>query len=191
MDIYEKIGLLHSTCSSNHILVLNNIYKTCKEMLTDRGCTHIEECSDIMQALDKNEVVLSGFPLNIKVYFYNEERVGVKFIRSLEKETGNIIIISLEGPTTFTKKEAEKQSFQFFLFKDLCVNITKHKIVPKHELVINSSLQWNNEDLPKIYTTDPVVCYYNFPIDSVIKITRTFGCHEPMVYYRLVSPISL
>lgn len=186
--LLEKIGSIHSTCHIDGEMVLMRIIKNCKDMLTDRGCTRIEETGDIIESMEQNEPVLKGRDgKKIDVYFYNEERVGVKIMRSLleENTVDKIIILSLDGPTTFTRKEAEGLPVQFFLLKDLFINITKHEIVPKHELC-TETLPWSNSELPKIFSSDPIIQYYDFPVGSILKISRTVGAHEPCVYYRLI-----
>jgi len=105
-----------------------------------------------------------------------------------------IIIVSLEGPTAFTKKEAENNypNIQFFLFQQLCVNITKHALVPKHECLgpterSNMKIRvFHDEEWPKLYTSDPIAQYYNYKAGDLIKITRTVGYPEPVYFYRLV-----
>ena len=187
-SIVEKIGSIHSTCLIDGEKVLETILKNCEQMLLDRGCKRVEKCSNIVKCMENNTPVLKGRNCKkIDVYFYNEERVGVKILRTLldESTMDKIIILSLEGPTTFTKKEAENLPVQFFLYKDLFVNITKHEIVPKHELCTDN-LPYSNEELPKIFVSDPIIQYYDFPIGSVIKISRTLGAHEPSIYYRLI-----
>lgn len=156
-------------------------------MLMDRGCSHVER-RDV--DFDSNEIepCLIGTGIHtFHVFFHNEDRVGVKMLRHLIENTAadTNIVVSTEGPTTFTRKEAEGSNVQFFLFKDLSVNITRHKIVPKHELVIGE-IPWSVDELPRIPVSDPVVMYYNFKPGSVVKISRVLGAHEPQVYYRLV-----
>jgi len=184
----DKVGLIHSTTKTVGLNVLEKVIKTCSEMLSDRGCTNIEITNDILESMEEVTQILKGRGAKqIDVFFYNEERVGVKFLRNLLEESSIdlIIIVSLDGPTTFTKKEAENIPVQFFTFKDLCVNITKHRIVPKHELC-TEQINWSVKELPKIPEFDPIVQYYNFPVGSIIKISRTFGSHEPTIYYRHV-----
>ncbi len=189
-QLIEKIGSIHSTCLVDGHKILDNILKNCYQMLKDRGCSEVESTQNIVECMENVNPVLKGRGIkNIDIYFSNEERVGVKYLRNILEETtvDKIILCSLDGPTTFTKKESEVADVQFFFFKDLFVNITKHQIVPKHELCIDQ-IPYTKEELPKISITDPIVQYYDFPLNSIIKIHRTFGSHEPSVYYRLIGP---
>lgn len=187
-SLLGKIGSIHSTCIVDGEKVLRDILNNCETMLFDRGCKEVEKTENLLETMEQNEPVLRGRNgKNIDVFFYTEERVGVKFLRNVVDNTmiDKTIILSLDGPTTFTKKESEQLPIQFFTFKDLSVNITTHKIVPKHELC-DDNLQWSNEELPKLYSWDPIVQYYDFPVGSIIKIYRTIGSGEPQIYYRLI-----
>tara|TARA_B100000214_G_C23971794_1_gene630561 strand:- start:1806 stop:2384 length:579 start_codon:yes stop_codon:yes gene_type:complete len=187
--LVDKIGSIHSTCLVDGIKVLERVLENCEQMLEDRGCTTVEKTNNIIESMEKNEPVLMGRNgKDINVYFVNDERVGVKFMRNVIEETSvdKIIMCSLEGPTTFTKKESEDSNIQYFLFKDLFVNITRHEIVPKHELC-TENIPYSQNELPLISVNDPIIQYYDFPIGSIVKINRTFGAHEPSCYYRLIG----
>ena len=122
------------------------------------------------------------------MYLHAEDKVGVKFVRTvLEAASGDVIIISLDGPTPFTKKECDGKRIQFFLIKELCENITHHSLVPKHERVESLPPDILKEHLPLILETDPIVQYHNWPIGTVVRVLRSFGGHEPIPYLRVVS----
>lgn len=189
-ELIEKIGSIHSTCLVDGNKILENILTTCTQMLQDRGCSEVEKTSNILECIENLQPVLKGRGVrSIDIYFSNEERVGVKYLRNILESTtvDKLILCSLDGPTTFTKKESELSDVQFFLLKDLYVNITRHKIVPKHELCVEP-ISYTTEEIPKISINDPIVQYYDFPLNSIIKIYRKFGSHEPTIYYRLICP---
>ena len=136
-SILNKIGQVNNTATSNYNLILERVLKTITEMLKDRGFAITNDCrtiGDIVYKMQENEAILSGanHTSSIMVFFHDEERVGVKQLRAWnEKYVDNsIIIVSLEGPTAFTKKEADAHysNVEFFTFKSLCVNITKHHL---------------------------------------------------------------
>ena len=138
---------------------------------------------------------------SIIVFFHNEERIGVKQLRNWSEDNmgSKLIIVSLEGPTAFTKKEADQNypNVQFFTFQNMSVNITKHTLVPKHEKITYDSIKHlyavnSSEEWPKLYRPDPISQYYNFKDGDLIRISRTLGYPEPVYYYRLVCnpPVS-
>ena len=131
------------------------------------------------------------------VLFHNEERVGVKHVRTWIETFGddNIIIVSLEGPTSFTRKETDNsyKNVQYFMFKQICVNVTHHHMVPKHERMTPDQIRLfpygqsnNSASFPRLYTTDPISQYYDYKVGDIIRIVRTVGTQEPMYYYRIV-----
>lgn len=70
------------------------------------------------------------------------------------------------------------------------VNITKHVLVPRHERCAPGELErmcaihhTSPELLPVLLTTDPVCRWYDFPVGSMIKITRASG----EIAYRVVK----
>lgn len=205
--ILTKIGKVHNTSSCITEDIIMRCSGTINQMLLDRGFDEITGCSTFNQITDcmqNCQIIFQGIDSDsgaiIDVFFHNEERVGVKQMRNwCEESIANVIIIvSLDGPTSFTRKETDNydRQVQFFTFKELCVNITKHLLVPKHELMNEeekAKLQFlkNPNDLPKLYSNDKVSQYYNFKVGDVIRVTRTIAYSEPVVYYRLVTQPAL
>ena len=72
------------------------------------------------------------------VSFRGEDRVGVKFMRSLDEEYSSgdveVVVVSIEGPTTCTRKETIELRpwVQMLTFKDVYTNVTRHCLVHKH-----------------------------------------------------------
>lgn len=196
--LLNKIGQLNSTTTANYTVVLERVLKTCVEMLKDRKYNVTVDCrtvGDIIYKIEQNDSVMVGESQSgtAIVFFHNEDRVGVKQLRNWNdcNQGSQIIIVSIEGPTAFTKKEAEQNypDVQFFTFKDLCVNITRHHLVPKHEKLEKNEVNYQvstDEDWPKLYTTDAISQYYNFKPGDLIRVTRIMGYAEPVFYYRLV-----
>lgn len=200
-SLLTRIGTIHNTsvCAPHDVLI--KCLSTLREMMHDRSLIHIQGVSNYAQAIQciqDSSIVLMGTTDNgasTAVFFHNEDRVGVKQLRIWceHSDAATIIIVSLEGPTSFTKKETEhyERSIQFFTFKELCVNITRHALVPKHtklssdECTSNEFLK-NPNDLPRLYSNDKVAIYYNYKPGDIIRITRTVAYSEPVVYYRLV-----
>ena len=169
-------------------------------MLKDRKYVAIQACQtfdEIKRNMTEQRVIVSGVGEGghvVHTFFHNEEKVGVKHLRMWLDGcvADKIIIVSLDGPTAFTKKEAENShtNVKFFCFKDVCVNITRHSLVPPHEKVKESEIPFEltdkRKELPHIWTNDKVVQYYAFEPGDVIRIRRTSGSQEPTYYYRMV-----
>ena len=201
-ELLSKIGQLNNSATASYGLVLERVMRTSSEMLRDRGYTVSTDCrtiGDITYKMEHNAPVLRGERAgnpSITLYFHNEERVGVKQLRQWNELHPNSdhIIVSVEGPTSFTRKEVEQVAddhTQFFMFKSLCANITRHSLVPKHERmspaeVFDLPVAGSIPELPKLYTTDPISQYYNYKCGDLIRVTRIVGCSEPVFYYRTV-----
>ena len=196
-----KIGKIHNTSCCMTEDVISRSLTTLYQMLSDRNHRHIQGCTTQAQAVqcmqDLEIVLRATSPTGhiTDVYFHNEERVGVKQMRNWceNSDSTTIIIVSLDGPTSFTRKETESydRQVQYFTFKELCVNITHHALVPKHEIVSPEECRTNPflkhpKDLPRLYSNDKVSNYYNYKVGEIIKITRVIAYSEPCVYYRLV-----
>lgn len=173
-------------------------------MLKDRGLDFVQACQTIDEVTQN---MLEGRPVvtassersetghsHTCIYFHNEDRVGVKALRQwIEASVADeIIVVSLDGPTAFTRKEAEQTcpQVQFFQFRDLCVNITHHILVPKHQRItekdIPLELSSTKHELPMLWTSDKVAQYYAYKPGDIVRITRIVGTQEPVHYYRIV-----
>lgn len=201
-SILSKIGRIHNTSVCNTEDVIQRCIVTLREMLQDRLYANIQGCftySSALNAMQEGQRVLyacdSPRHKDVDVFFHSEEKVGVKQLRSWCETSlaSKLIIVSLDGPTSFTKKEAEQdeRDLQFFTFKELCANISRHVLVPKHEYVSDEEAQKHNEllnkdELPKLFSNDKICLYYAFSIGDIIRITRMIAYNEPVVYYRVV-----
>lgn len=175
--------------------------RTSIEMLKDREYTNLQACQtyeEVVQNMtDAKQIVTGGGKGTIHVYFHNEERVGVKTLRTWTENNlaDKIIVVSLEGPTAFTRREATEvhKHVQFFTFRDLCVNITRHVLTPKHERIDESELPYiksdDNSELPVLAVTDKIAQYYAFELGDIVRITRTAGTQEPVYFYRIVRQL--
>ena len=201
MDLLRRLGKLNNTAQNSTEQVLVSTLTTVIEMLHDRGYTNVQACQSIDEITtnmsEGRHVVSGGGSRSLHVFFHNDERVGVKQLRAWVEASlaDNIIVVSLEGPTAFTRREAETTcpQVQFFTFRELCVNITRHVLVPKHEKVLDVAempvaLSESMAELPVLWTSDKVAQYYAFEVNDVIRITRTAGVQEPLLYWRIVRP---
>ena len=185
-SILQRFGGVFKSVNGDGHEILRRIVKTSKEMLADRGYTGMKRAPDVVEAVVAGEPVLTAD--GVAVYIHGEEKVGVKFARAvLDSGLPRCVVVSLEGPTPFTRKEFENSALQFLLAKQMCVNVTHHALVPKHERTTEPPRGVAIASLPLLLTTDPVVQYYDWPEGTVVKIHRAFSGHEPVPYYRVVA----
>ena len=188
-DFVMRLGKIHRAFHTNGLDVLASVIKTAEDMLKDRMCTRVKSSNDPLKD------ILAGRPVvtsdSAHVFVHTEDKVGVKFARNVVETSGDrlCICVSIDGPTTFTRNEFQNKSIQFLTCKFLCVNVTKHELVPKHTL-LSDAASFDEKTLPLILDTDPIVQYFNWPIGGVVQIDRVFAGNEPIPYFRLISASS-
>lgn len=190
-------GSIHKSVHGAGHDVVVRILTTCEQMLRDRGCADVQALRDARACFDVEDTspAITGRGGtkgdDYDVYVHSEERVSVKAARAiLERSDGvRAIVVSVEGPTPFTRRECDGQLIQFFTARELCVNVSRHSLVPKHEPLADGC-GIDPKHLPKISSTDPIVQYYGWPMGTVVRVWRVFGGHEPIPYFRVVAPLS-
>jgi|SRR5690606_3126419 len=156
--------------------------QTLDEMFTQRGYEYIKETHD--------------FPYFLKAAIHSKEKVYV-FSNFIEKISVNIfkeclsfleqnnsthcIVINSEGITPCVKKIIDNSHgtrIEVFSEDELGYNVTKHRLVPKHELANPTELlelKKHLPNLPIILQKDPVIRFLGFEKKQVVKITRKSG----------------
>jgi DNA-directed RNA polymerase subunit H (RpoH/RPB5) len=160
----------------------------CKEMLECRGYNVTSE-EELYITANSNEN-----EDKLVVFFSNENKCNIQQLKyymklTKEMELTHCIIVYPDQITSGAKRGIETQELEIELFsqKELQFNITKHILVPLHQKTdVNESKKIRKEfghNLPLILSTDPIVRFYNFKKNDIIKITRKEG----FVIYRMVK----
>lgn len=171
--------------------IIGRIVSNAHTMMETRGYAVDHVATNVLRAMEHALPLLActrdGVP-TAHVYLVAEDKVGVKTARQILDASSHAIVISPEGATAFTRKECESKrgGIQFMRARDLCFNVTEHALVPRHELCGAPPVGIDTEMLPGILDTDPIVQYYDWPVGSVVRITRLFGGSEPIPYFRVV-----
>lgn len=102
---------------------------------------------------------------------------------------------NMDEDSMFYKLEKDDSlSIRVFYYKRLMIDITKHQLVPKHELVTedekktlkkNLKLTHYNQ-LPTLLTSDAVARFYHFRRGQVVRIERPSIGNMKHVVYRFV-----
>lgn len=136
----------------------------------------------------------------IFVFFAEVEKLGVKELnvykdRMNQQGVNRAIVIYQKSITSFAKQslQAFKVTIELFREDDLLVNITKHKLVPKHIVLTNEEKKallkkynLNESQLPRIQKDDPVARYFGLKRLTVVKIIRDSETAGRYVTYRIV-----
>lgn len=186
-------------------------YKTIMEMLADRQILTDEEMN-VLKGFSSNELVAFAstsrqiFNLDIgdkvRIIYYLNKFKTVDFKPFVEGGDFKLyIVVVAEKLTTNNMKtitEFEKNSevplvMQFFELRELQFNITKHVLVPKHEVIadeetINALVEKYNIrsriHFPLILKSDPVAKYYGIKSGHLVKITRPSPSSGEYITYR-------
>lgn len=159
------------------MLIPENVLRTCKEMLEDRG--HVDIICPIVS--DKSIVRVLKGP-TVRVYWIaSEPKVTVALARSLIKvavaEPLCHIVISQKSLTPAAANLLSSTNIEHFTTLQLHLNITRHVLYYSHRMLDSDETcailkKYKNKSMPTLLTRDPVSRYFKFPIGSVIEIDR-------------------
>lgn len=176
-------------------------FGTILEMLRDRkvdvGDTDIEHLNDILQA-DNIKPIIDITSNNIKIIYYTPLKFKWADVKKFfdDEEPFKLYILIVQEPITQTNIKsinALNLPIEIHLISKLQFNITKHHLVPKHEVItdraeIENILEKyklkNKYQLPIILKTDPVARYYGMKNGDVVKIIRRSETAGEYVMYR-------
>ena len=201
--------------------LLDKIYKsrqTVIELMEDRG-VNMDKYKDF--TINEVELMVSNMPKkneDISPVDITLENGIIKYfltpkirVTNLMTQTDKIIEDYNEGDTVIfiirekiTSEDSIEEFFrniyntrkifvQYFHLDTLTFNVTKHSMVPKHEILskeetdelIKSLYITDIKKLPKINASDPISKYYGIKVGEVFRITRPSETSGISYYYRL------
>lgn len=126
------------------------------------------------------------------VLWPKQDKIGVGELTyytkiALNNEWKSCILVVNEAPTTQAKKEIEENlshlyGIEYFTLDRLQINITKHRLVPKHirlnddeKKAVIATFRVDPMNFPLMEVSDPVAKYYKFQIGDMIHIQRNEG----------------
>lgn len=176
---------------------------TLMEMLSDRGYTKMVPVEDHTLDVSFSVENESTGKLTL-VYFIYDQKVSVKRIKTIktmiDENPGKyhcLILVYKNTITSFARQfittDVNSLFVQSFSETDLSFNITKHVLVPKHEVLnpdekkqVIRQYRVTSKHFPLMLVSDPVARYYGLLPGAMVRITRpspTAGTH---VLYRVV-----
>jgi DNA-directed RNA polymerase I, II, and III subunit RPABC1 len=128
------------------------------------------------------------------VFINEDDKLNIQGIKDkisiMNKENAtSCIIIYKATVTSSAKKSLETLEYEFELFAlhELQLNITRHRLVPRHTRVLQTEKEELDKSykgkLPIILHTDPIARYYSFKRGEYVRITRKDGS----IIYRIVK----
>jgi len=173
----------------------DNVRVTIHEMLRDRNYHHIE-------SEDETTIIASKQPdERLMVYFIYDPKVSVKHIKNIKELLDDnytcLMLIYKNVITAFAKQfivtDIDHLFVQAFSETELSFNITKHQLVPKHEILSNdekrkvlNTYRTTLKHFPLMLSSDPVARYYGLLPGAMVRITRKSPSSGEYVLYRVV-----
>ncbi|KAG7570035.1 RNA polymerase Rpb5 N-terminal domain superfamily [Arabidopsis thaliana x Arabidopsis arenosa] len=189
--------------------------RTTMEMLRDRGYDVSDE--DVNFSLEQFRALYGERPdvdrlrISAKHRFDSSKKITVVFcgtgmvkvnamrviaadVLNRESITGLILVLQ-SHITNQALKAVELFSFKVELFEitDLLVNVTKHVLRPKHQVLndkekesLLKKFSIEEKQLPRLSSKDPIVRYYGLETGQVMKVTYKDELSESHVTYRCV-----
>ncbi|KAG1669814.1 hypothetical protein FOA52_001644 [Chlamydomonas sp. UWO 241] len=190
-------------------------YMTIKEMLADRSLDvssfdEVEELA-VERVVERSQTTpifaLDVPSCNLRVIYNLNPKYRSIDIKKVLNAPGqhpgitHAIILSRENPTTGTQPQgsqsdiasAQIKTIENFRMADLCVNISRHALQPKFEvldekdtqaLLVHHCIVNARNKLPVIYSSDPMARYYHLKHGDVVRITRQVPSGGTSIYYR-------
>ena len=207
VDVF--LSQLSRSCSIGYLdgdACLARCYVVLGEMLRYRGYEQVSfTCADhasLVACMDVDGVVAlasSGSREDKAVVFHMDMRVGVKALRAIAEsnsaESCSLLVVSIEGPTSFSRRDTSACGIEFLTFRQIYNNIASHRLVPPHRRIscpdeqkaiarrycIVDASQW-----PRFRPTDPMCVFGDFRMGDLVEIRRSCASGETP-YYRLVG----
>lgn len=176
--------------------------ETLRSMMLDRNATEIyqelmelspEKLEDTLAS--KHTFMVDARPSRILYALSSKFKLAdvKKFIE--DDDFTYVMIVTKEKLSSINQRAISeiKKNVQVFELRELQFNITKHTLVPKHELItdeteIHELIKIHNlkarTQLPFILKTDPVARYYNAKTGNVMRITRWSPTSGEHIVYR-------
>lgn len=176
-----------------------NSYITLKEMLTDRkiNIANLDAISkeELGIMTKANKIFSLKVNEDISVIYYTNPKFKINDLKKYLDDSKHIILIFKEKINNLNIKNIKENTDVFveiFMLKELQYNISKHVLVPKHEIVDNieeiekilSTYQVKKNQLPIILKTDPMARYLDVKTGDIVKITRNSPSAGEAILYR-------
>ncbi|KAH9440907.1 hypothetical protein MJO28_016122 [Puccinia striiformis f. sp. tritici] len=192
---------------------LHRVNRTIKELVRDRGYevsdaeinVSLDEFKVQDPASDRTKINFAAVnpdtTQSIYIYYADEKSVGIKTMRKFisildDRKIECGILIYSQAMTPSANKVIASMAQQFtleaFQEAELLVNITRHIMVPRHEVMkpeekkaLLTRYRLKDTQLPRIQLSDPVARYYGLKRGQVVRITRPSETAGRYVSYRL------
>lgn len=166
---------------------MNIALQTCLEMFQQRGYNIIDHDDDRINAIKQDGNLICAFMADTPKFNVVRVQEYIAFMNELGTHHG--VIVYKDNATPMAKKVVDNSQdiiIELFTEEELQYNITKHRLVPKHErLPAEEAIVFKKRfgtKFPVILRTDAISRFYGYNKGDIIKINRTDG-----IIYRIVK----
>lgn len=181
--------------------VVNSI-KTICEMLSDRGVLSLNKDALIEVAIANHFKTMFDIVVgdgNIKIMYYLPVKFKLPELKGAfteKDETYDYIILVCKEKISLNNLKSLNElnlNLQFFDIKELQFNISRHVLVPKHQVIkdeetiknlVNTYSVKSKHQFPHILKSDPMSRYLGLKSGDIVKITRISPTAGEYIIYR-------
>ena len=166
-------------------------YEICLEMINQRNYTILDKDDErILSKKPNKELMCVFFTQSSK---FNVESIQEYILMMKKMNLSHSIIVYKDNVTPVAKKiidETKEFKIELFQVDELQYNITKHYLVPKHEVHHKKGTKecikfkkMYSDNFPILLRNDPISRFYDYEKGDIIKITNSLG----YVSFRIVK----
>ena len=163
-------------------------FVTVKEMLADRGVNaeglNAYSDAEIVALCKLEHIFVLEANDDLRVLFYLQNKFKINDMRRFLTEDKKHIVIFKEKINNLNARGIRDQNanVELFMLKDLLFNVSRHELVPKHEVIsdpkeMESVMQLYDlkykSQMPIILRTDPMCRYLDMKSGEIVRITRS------------------
>tara|TARA_B110000238_G_scaffold198653_1_gene243793 strand:- start:1311 stop:1937 length:627 start_codon:yes stop_codon:yes gene_type:complete len=193
--ILDMVNERGHTTTGFHNYSLNEI-----EIMYSNHSKNSKDISPLDITINSSNTLFIKYMLTPRIRISNIQTVIDAIIENYSENDTIILIIkdkiSSESVLEDYFEKIYKQTkifIQCFYLDTLTFNVSKHNMVPKHEILskedttklVNGLHILSINKLPKIKKTDPIAKYHGMKINDVCRISRTSETTGVYYYYRL------
>ncbi len=157
---------------------------------------HLDKYTKMKEIIDSVQIECNNKSVAVK--FYNMKLNTLKNDREIDTflsnyPTSHKILVVAEIAPKAEKQIMDSKNFEVFRSMDIIRDISRHHLVPKHELLskedatlLMEEYRIKKKDMGRIYIDDPMARYLYAQKDDIIQIIRENINSGYSTYYRLV-----
>ena len=183
-------------------------YQTVREMMADRDILTEDQLAylfskdhnELMGLSKSADIFTIDIPDTMRIVYHRRKKFKINDVHGQVTDAFPLVILIFVEPLSTANMKSLAQlrekvpsaTIQVFQVSELMFNITKHHLVPKHEVLGEEEIKDVMEryslksihQLPLIMKSDPVARYLGLRVGQVVRVTRPSQTAGEYVLYR-------